>query len=368
MTTIAIAATLINDAYHASNDKYGHPILERGAIKPPAGWVLTNVIDHTSKGGDYAAIFVNATTQEVFIAGRGTAQLSDFKIDAEIVLGYPPTDRIVDAQAILSSIRRDPLYSGYTIQAGGHSLDGLVWAKVSERDDNPHPINVLVINAPNIAINNFIDINGDSHVTSIVEKNDVIGHFGPDFSNTIYVDGNVLGGWFNQAGTHGITNTLVEGVDKNIDLANQDLAHVDPKVIANSGVSGLTWGGRVIVPMHQMLANMQPDGSMATSGNDGVSLAGQATPMDVSLAHAESRNKLTVATPMAASAVNLISTIGTIAPSMSGAPASLSHLIQTMAGFTDGNTGIDPHFSLEHVNPALYTLVAAQHSGQARSM
>lgn len=170
MPTILDAATMIADAYNAKTDANGIPFLEN-AVTVPTGWVLREVIDHTSTNGDYAAVFVNSTTSEIFIAGRGTAAIGDALPDAGIGLGILPSQRIADATAILTSLQSDPNYQGYTISAGGHSLDGEVYAQVSENQAKlgiTFPVLALV--APNTFSGSVADVN----VIEISAKDDFI--------------------------------------------------------------------------------------------------------------------------------------------------------------------------------------------------
>ena len=61
-----------------------------------------------------------------------------------------------------------------------------------------------------------------------------------------------------------------------------------------------------------------------------------------------------------ASQPTLSAALGNTSGTVSG---SLNHLIQSMASFTDGNTGIDPTFSLSSANAETFHLAAA-HAAQ----
>ena len=97
MPTLSEAGRMIVDAYGAVNDANGQPVLQPG-YTAPNDWTLVKVFDNTSQDGDAAAIFVNNTTNEVFIAGRGTATLHDALPDAGIAAGFDPSSRIADAK------------------------------------------------------------------------------------------------------------------------------------------------------------------------------------------------------------------------------------------------------------------------------
>ena len=154
MTTLAHAALFAENAYHAHKTQDGEgAYLDSNALPLPTGWELLKVEDRTERQGDYAALFINRETKELFIAGRGTAQWSDVKTYPGILVGKPPQDRITSALDILNEARRD--YPDYRIDAGGHSLGGLIWAKASAQDESykdyrqANPVAVTAFCAPN---------------------------------------------------------------------------------------------------------------------------------------------------------------------------------------------------------------------------
>ena len=196
MTTVAQATQMISQAYKAKNDVNGNPI--QSSVNIPSGWTLLKVIDNTSEKGDAAAVFANHTTKEIFIAGRGTATLNDLKPDLKIALGQLPKERIDDATNIINTYRTN--FSSYDITAGGHSLDGDVYAKVSEGLHGGNtPLYTLVMDSPNT----FDSTGKDSEVLAIRARYDFVGHYGIDYQNSLTIDTNVIGGPLNQFGTDG---------------------------------------------------------------------------------------------------------------------------------------------------------------------
>src|ERR1041385_7372686 len=207
MPTVSEAGHMLADAYHASNNRNGQPTLDPG-YAAPEGWHLDRFIDHTSTDGDVAAVFVSNDGSQVYIAGRGTATLHDALPDAGIVAGLDPASRIADAKDILATIRSE--FPNADVTAGGHSLDGEVWAKVSE-DQTGAPLDVLVLNAPN----SFSGSSQDGHVLHINAEWDGVGHWGADYENFITLDTNVPWGPLNQFGDHG-THTAEQLVSQGI--------------------------------------------------------------------------------------------------------------------------------------------------------
>ena len=237
MPTLSEAGRMIVDAYGAVNDANGQPVLQPG-YTAPNDWTLVKVFDNTSQDGDAAAIFVNNTTNEVFIAGRGTATLHDALPDAGIAAGFDPSSRIADAKNILAFVQN--LVPGATITAGGHSLDGEVWAKVSEDQqsiDPNAPLYVLALNAPN----SFGSSSFDGNVLHINAQYDGVGHWGADYTNFITLDSNPSFGLLNQfgdQGTHSAEQLVFQGIDKNSALANSELGQ-------SIDIQGVIAGGNV---------------------------------------------------------------------------------------------------------------------------
>lgn len=221
MPTISEAAHMIALAYHASNVN-GVATLGNG-FSAPNGWHIVDFIDHSSSGGDTAAIFQSNNGSQIFIAGRGTVSGGgNLLVDTSIDIGLAPFSRISDAESILAQVRSN--FLGAQITAGGHSLAGEVWASVSEAQPLGTPLEVLALNAPNSAIaSNF-----DNHVLQINSRLDAIGHWGADYHNFITLDTNISWAPFNQLGDHGThsVNNLVEGIDLNGAIANTQLGQL----------------------------------------------------------------------------------------------------------------------------------------------
>lgn len=275
MTTVINAGVFIHNAYHAHKDNTGQTSLDTKAMPLPEGWTLFDVQDETAKDGDYAAIFVNYSTKEIFIAGRGTDVLGDTKHFPPVVVGKVPPERFASAQKILADIRKD--FKGYRIQAGGHSLDGLVWAAVSAHDKSyindrdQMPLSVLIINAPGSKAG--IDgINGFNRVVAITENLDIVGNYGPSYANTIKLD--VAFGVFNQfgkEGTHSVRYMVEKGLAQNPYLANQELSKIDmiPVLGYGEGITAFKWAGQdYLQSSKQIHSDIRADGTVYATVTD----------------------------------------------------------------------------------------------------
>ena len=266
MPTILDAAKMINNAYHVQNNADGRPVYKAedsaSTMSVGNGWVLERFIDNRKDGGDAAAIFRNEATKEIFIAGRGTSSLGDaLGPDVDIAFRQAPESRIADALSILGDYRLTN--GGYTISAGGHSLDGEVWAKVSQRD--PEGINVLSLNGPNS--NSSYDLYDDRHVLQIAAAWDVTGHYGPEHSNYINLDTHPslvgIATQFTSDGTHSVYKTIVDGIEKNPALAGSILGKVDPIFVAGDGVEAIRWAGNDMVKSaNPLVVTENSDGSI----------------------------------------------------------------------------------------------------------
>jgi hypothetical protein len=261
MATIGDASILIDNVYYTMNGPNGPQLMPNSPTSIPAGWTLNKIVDNTAKGGDYAAVYVNDTTKEVFIAGRGTASASDISPDLSILAGTAPALRNAGALAIYQSVKDDTSLAGYTIQAGGHSLDGEAWAYVSAQTG----IDALVINAPNTSYTTLGSY-GQSHIMAINDRFDIVGNYGPSYANLITIDNQVTGGFFNQLGTHSALNMAL-GINQDTELASQQLGNVDPIVVAASGVYGISWNGisSTSSAAEQISTVVNPDGSITST-------------------------------------------------------------------------------------------------------
>ncbi|MCX7169073.1 MAG: hypothetical protein NTY41_01970, partial [Proteobacteria bacterium] len=208
----------------------------------PTGWRAYAVHKDPSTG-QTDVVFTNATTHQAYIAARGTDGLGDvIGPDAKILFGGTPNDENNAALAYLRDIKVELSAKGYTsFQGGGHSLGGEEMAYVSSKIED---FDVLIENAPNTVDTTGQGSFGDSHVVQINQSNDIIGNWGPSYSNTITID---TGAWtLNQflfsSGTHSIDgmNAWIAGQPG---VADQQLGSIDPIEVAVSGVKHITWGG-----------------------------------------------------------------------------------------------------------------------------
>src|SRR5665213_2078614 len=185
MPTIATASQLIALAYQVTPAGQ----LVRGAPAPPLGWQIDYVSDHTSSGGDFSVTFYNTSAKEVFVAGRGTDVsgptvngifgYNDAFVDASIALpnAIQPASRIDDAAANLQSVVGDTLavgnsLYGYSVSAGGHSLDGFIYAQVGNEAQFAN-VPILAEDAPDYI---FAVNSNRGNVLAIGQSADLVGN------------------------------------------------------------------------------------------------------------------------------------------------------------------------------------------------
>lgn len=245
MATIQQAAQFNALSYYVTGiDTNGTPIFKSdspaNSTTLPEGWAVYDV--HTDAAtGQTDVTFTNADSHQAYIAARGTANLGNvLGPDSKIALGISPDEQNSAALAYFDATTQTLQAQGYTsFQGGGHSLGGEEMAYVSSM----RGIDVLTENAPNTSATTGQGEFGDGHIVQINQTNDLVGNWGPSYSNTITVDtGASTINQFFSGGTHSILK-MNSTINDNQDLASQQLGAIDPTAIGASGVKNVTWSG-----------------------------------------------------------------------------------------------------------------------------
>jgi hypothetical protein len=245
MATIAQASQFNALAYYIiGKNPDGTPIFKSNTpaelTSLPDAWRVYHVYSDPATG-QTDVTFVDPNSHGAYIAARGTDNLGNILgPDSKIVLGITPNEQNNATLAYFDLITKSLQQDGYTsIQGGGHSLGGEEMAYVSSWRE----IDVLVENAPNTQDTTGQGVFGDSHVVAITQTNDLVGNWGPSYSNTITIDtGASTINQFFSGGTHSILR-MNSTIDGNEILASQGLDAVDPIAVIGSGVKNVTWSG-----------------------------------------------------------------------------------------------------------------------------
>src|ERR1051325_1396918 len=269
MTNILEAAQFNALAYFVTDlDETGAPVFASNTPSDltalPFGWRVLEI--HDDPGGFHAVTFIS-DANEIYIAARGNDNFGNIiGPDVDVFFGNAPDQYNIPALDYYESLHQDPQFANYTILGGGHSLGGEVMAFVSSQTG----MYALTENAPNTVGTTGEGAFGDSHVFQIVQQNDVVGHWGPPYSNVITVDtGAVVANQFGSTGTHSVM-MMYSMIRDNFDLSLQPINAIDPlSIIGSPGVLNVSLAGAPQQNYVRPVFAENPDGSISLTFSDG---------------------------------------------------------------------------------------------------
>jgi predicted Zn-dependent protease len=193
MTTVTEAMQLNAAVYHIT---FTNGVGQQSGGTLPPGWsyVQGSAVDNVSNGsgGVVAATYVNNANSEIYVAIQGTQPGFDYLTDLGIGLQIPPTSQINAAASYLSNEMTIAAAEGYSISAGGHSLAGMIVNYLGAQQAFSQ-VPFVAEDAPNLLSS---DISTTANVININANNDIIGHTGQEYGNSIDVDVSPAPGFF----------------------------------------------------------------------------------------------------------------------------------------------------------------------------